>query len=143
MKQLAIQDGDLVPGPGGFLTVRGPAKVRQDLGCALREPIGNDRFHPGWGSLLPEYIGRPIDQSTAAMIEAEIYRVVRNYMLTRLAQMQDDQVEGRKVNFDASEIVQNIEGVRIRQSQDRFYVRVTVSTLAREAVTLVTTVEAA
>lgn len=143
MKQLAIRDGDLVPGPGGFATVSGPSKVRQDLGCALREPVGTDRFHPGFGSLLPEYIGRPIDSGTSALIEAEIHRVVKNYMVTRMALMQEDHINGRKPNFKADEIVQNIEGIRIRQAQDRFYVRVTLSTLAREQVTLITTVEAA
>lgn len=142
MRQLAIQDGDLVLGRGGFALVTGQAKVRQDLGCALREPIGTDRFHPGYGSLLPSYIGQAIDSHTSALIEAEVFRVVKNYMLTRMATIQDDFTNGRKPQYEASEIIQNIDEVRIRQNADRFYVLVRLSTLARERITIVTTVEA-
>lgn len=142
MKQLAIQDGDLVLSRGGFATVTGQAKIRQDLGCALREPVGTDRFHPAFGSTLPHFIGRAIDRNTSAMIEAEVYRVVKNYMLTRMAAIQDEQANRRRPIYSATELIQNIDEVRLRQSGDRFFVLVRLSTLARERVTIVTTVEA-
>ncbi len=142
MKQLSIQDGDLVLGQGGFAVVTGQAKVRQDLGCALREPVGTDRFHPGYGSMLPNYIGRPIDSATASIIKSEVYRVVKNYMVSRMAEIQDDHINGRKPLYNSDELIQNIDEVRIRHALDRFYVLVRLSTLARERVTIVTTVEA-
>jgi phage baseplate assembly protein W len=142
MRQFAIQDGDLVLSRGGFALVSGQAKVKQDLGCALREPIGTDRFHPGYGSLLSGFIGQAITRETSAMIEAEVYRVVKNYMLTRMAVIQDDFTNGRKPLYEAAEIIQNIDEVRLRQEADRFYVLVRLSTLARERVTIITTVEA-
>jgi phage baseplate assembly protein W len=142
MRQFAIQDGDLVLSRGGFALVSGQAKVKQDLGCALREPIGTDRFHPGYGSLLAGFIGQAITRETSAMIEAEVYRVVKNYMLTRMAVIQDDFTNGRKPLYEAAEIIQNIDEVRLRQEADRFYVLVRLSTLARERVTIITTVEA-
>lgn len=142
MKQLALQNGDLVLGQGGFATVRGPNKVRQDLSCALREPIGTDRFHRAWGSTLQSYIGDAVGPDTLTMIESEVYRVVQNYMVTRAGLLQQEYIDNLRPNFDAGEIISAITGVDVQQQEDRCHVRVSLTTLSQERLTLVATVEA-
>lgn len=141
MKQLALQNGDLVLGQGGYATVSGANKVRQDLSCALREPIGTDRFHRAWGSTLQSYIGDAINQDALTMIESEVYRVVQNYMVTRAALLQQEYLDNLRPNFGAGEIISGITGVDLQQREDRCYVRVSLTTLSQERLTLVTTVE--
>ena len=73
MKSFALQNGDLVLGQGGLLTVTGPSKVRQDLSIAMREPVGCDRFHPNWGSVLPNYIGEPITTQIESLAGSQLH----------------------------------------------------------------------
>lgn len=141
MKQLALRNGDLVISGGSFAMVDGQAKVRQDLGCAMREPIGVDRFHPAWGSTLQSFVGKPIDETTEGLVRAEVQRVVNNYVLTRVAQMQERQIDGLQLQMGASEVVTDLKGVEIHQKQDRYNLRIHLGTLAGP-VTLVSTVEA-
>lgn len=142
MKQLALQNGDLVLGHGGFATVSGQNKVRQDLSCALREPIGTDRFHPAWGSILHQYIGTAFSADTAMLIESEVYRVVQNYMLTRSSTLQHQNLNGGKSRFRAEEIISSINDVEVSQQEDRCFVRVSLTTLSQERLSVVATVEA-
>ena len=82
---MRIEGGDLVPGPGGFETITGPAMVAQDLRGALLEPLGNDRFHPGYGSTIDTFIGQPQTEEVLFEVEQEVVRVTDNY-----AAVQDD-----------------------------------------------------
>jgi phage baseplate assembly protein W len=140
MQQLAISNGDLVLGQGGFAPVTGRARVIQDLAGALREPVGTDRFHPGYGSMLPAYIGQVLNDDLTALVEAEIYRVVQNYMMSRVAQMQEGQLSGRRTPLRADEVVSNITSIDFRQRHDRLDVRVSLATMAPSPVTIVTSV---
>ena len=142
MKSFALQNGDLVLGQGGLLTVTGPSKVRQDLSIAMREPLGCDRFHPNWGSVLPNYIGEPITGQIEALVKAEVYRLVRNYMAVKANEMQTEYLRGNRASFSADEIVINISGVDVVRRMDRLYVRVSLQTSGGSNVTLVATVEA-
>lgn len=140
MKALALQNGDLVVGQGGFATVNGVTKVRQDLGIAMREPLRSDRFHPGWGSALPSYIGMPISQQIGSMVEAEVYRLVRNYMTVKGNEIQQDYLRGSSPHFTMDEVVSNITDVKVSWSMDRIYVQVSLQTAGGSQVTLVNTV---
>lgn len=137
MKSLAIQNGDLVLGPDGFATVSGASKVRQDLGIALREPVGSDRFHPQWGSLLPRYIGNPIGDTTIMVVRSETYRVIQNYVYIQAAAVRDDVSRSRKARYGASEIIKDIQKVDVRQDHSRLMVKVHLVTLGNDDVTLV------
>ena len=44
MHTLKLTRGDLTVYAGGYEMVSGPAKIVQDLRCALLEPLGNDRI---------------------------------------------------------------------------------------------------
>lgn len=140
MKSLAIQNGDLVLGPEGFATVSGAAKVRQDLGIALREPVGNDRFHPRWGSLLPSYIGNPIGDSTIMVVRSETYRVIQNYVYIQAASVKDDVARSRQARYGASEIIKDIKKVDVRQDHSRLLVKVFLVTLGNDDVTIIQSV---
>lgn len=141
MKQLAIQNGDLVLGAGGYAMVQGASKLRQDLSQALREPYGVDRFHPRWGSSLPSFVGITLREGTPTLVRSEVFRVVKNYINSRISQLQQDQVAGVKPRYVSNELVKNVDDVTVRQSQDRLNVRVTLTTLSADRVSLVTSVE--
>jgi phage baseplate assembly protein W len=67
---LAVRGGDLVPEGSSLAIVWGIDKLKQDLQLWVTERYGNDRFHPGLGSILQDYIGSVISPRTQAEIEA-------------------------------------------------------------------------
>jgi len=142
MKTFKVADGDLVLGQGGFVSITGQAKVRQDLGISMREPLGCDRFHPRWGSILPNYIGEPITIRISDLVEAEVYRLVRNYMTVKANEMQSEFLRGNKSSFGSDEIVTNISKVDVAWNFDRIFVRVGLELSSGQQVALVTTMEA-
>lgn len=136
MKTFQIKDGDLVVGPGGFTSVTGSTKVRQDLAVAVREPLGCDRFHPRWGSTLAQYVGVFNDELIRGLIISEVYRLVRNYVAVQGDQVRTDSISGRKPRYRTDELVSDIEHVDLRQEFDRLYLRVTLSLTSGEQITL-------
>ena len=141
MKQLAVQNGDLVIGRGGFTTVTDEAKVRQDLSHALREPIATDRFHPGWGSHLANMIGQVTTPQTKEVIESEVFRVVRNYVISRISLMEQDYRDGLRPTFSSNEVIRSIDAVDVRQDNDRYFVRIILNMLDGSQTSLTTTVQ--
>lgn len=141
MKTLEIKNGDLVIGPGGYSTVSGPAKVKQDLGLAVREPYGVDRFHPRWGSTLPDMIGGTIDDFARMRVVAEVQRIVANYMAVQQDLMARSTAAGRRPTFSSGEAVSAVEAIQVRQTMDRLHVRIVLRTLSGQSVSLVSTVE--
>lgn len=141
MKALEIKNGDLVIGPGGYTTVSGAEKVRQDLSVAVREPYGSDRFHPRWGSILPEMIGGVIDEFSRPRVIGEVQRVVSNYIARQSDELMASATKaGRRPSFSSGEVVAAVESIDARQTYDRLHVRVIVRTLSGESVTLYSTV---
>jgi phage baseplate assembly protein W len=138
VKTLELRDGDLVIGPSGHALVTGRAKLRQDLSLAVREPYGCDRFHPRWGSMLDSYVGGVIDEFSAAEVKSEVMRVVGNYMALQQDQVSAVNAAGRKPTFGFGEVVAGIDGVEVRQTFDRLYVRVRVRTLSGDTVAVAT-----
>jgi hypothetical protein len=142
MKALLVKNGDLVLGPGGFGIVEGTTKVQQDLSHSMREPFGNDRFHPKWGTVLPDFVGGLADQTSALLIRSEITRLVQNYLIVQQEQMTRAANAGRRPRFSTNELINEIEGIDIHQLFDRFFVRVRLLTLSEEQVVLLATVRA-
>jgi phage baseplate assembly protein W len=142
MKTLAIVDGDLVIGPTGYLAIEGQAKVKQELGAAVREPYGSDRFHPRWGSLLPNHIGSAIGPETEALVRAEVERIVQNYVVTQHEVMRVDSTRNRPPRFATGEAIESILGIRVSQQWDRLHVMVTLAPMSGEQIVLVSSVEA-
>lgn len=140
MKTFLIDGGDLVLGQQGYATVEGPPKLRQDLGVAVREPYGCDRFHPRWGSLLYEYVGMQADQEAAAYVRGEITRLIQNYIHVQGAILAKDRAANRRPRYGRGEMISDIKGIDIQQSFAQFKVRVTLLTLSDVEVTLTQTV---
>lgn len=141
MKQLQLSNGDLVLGPGGFGMVSGAKKVAQDLGVAVREPIGCDRFHPGWGTILSDFIGQNQDSETQMMIRGEVSRVLQNYIVMQADQIIRDMDAGARSRFAAEEIVTSVRSIETQQKDDKIAVRVIVNTSSGGTVSVVRNVE--
>jgi phage baseplate assembly protein W len=142
MKTFALRNKDFELGPGGYVIVTGPAKVQQDLGVAVREPLGIDRFHPGWGSLLPSFIGLIADDAMELRIRSEISRLIANYVLIQNEQIMQDSRRGRPSRFSTGELVDRIVSIEVIQQYDSFQVTASIQTVAGERVNLNTSVGA-
>jgi phage baseplate assembly protein W len=140
MKTLRLKGGDLVPGPGGVETITGVDRLVQDLRCALSEPVGNDRFHPGWGSRIDEFIGMPLDEATAFAVEQEILRVIGNYMAVQEEKVRMAQATGTETRYSSSEVLARVRRVTVRPQRDRLHCIVEIENLAGQFIALDTEV---
>jgi len=136
MKSLLISDGDLVVGPGGFLAVEGTRRVIQDLGLAVRETYGSDRFHSRWGSILDGFIGRAYDVGISTVIEAEMRRVVGNYIAIQQATLTADASANRPSRFSTDEILVRVNNVDVQQSFDSISLTADLGTMGNTSVTM-------
>jgi hypothetical protein len=139
MKTFEIRGGDLVLGAGGFASITGAVKVKQDMAVAVREPFGVDRFHPLWGTVMEQFVGSTDTELVEGQIRSEVYRLVRNYVGTQSEQIRADTLAGRKPRYGTDELVSDIKALDIRQEFDRLYLRVTLSTNSGDQVTLTST----
>lgn len=140
MKTLALADGDLVLSGRGHATVDGVFKTMQDIGIALREEFGVDRFHPNWGSLLPNMIGRPFDEDVLLDVRSEVVRIVNNYL-----NVQRDTVLRRAAGarVSSSEIIDRVDKVQVvPKDYGRIDVTIFLVTLDRRAFSLSMTIGA-
>jgi hypothetical protein len=140
MFTLQLQNGDLQIGATGFATVNGPSKVYQDLTISTLEPYGCDRFHPRWGSMLYNYIGDTITEASESMIEAEISRLVNNYILVQQDNIASEVGLGLQSQYATDEVVGSVERVDVIQNQDYLTINVLVLTISGQQVTLSSTV---
>lgn len=142
MKTLAIADGDLVVTPYGHETISGSFKIRQELVCAFLEPLGNDRFHRDWGSLLPEYIGQPLTDELELLALSEANRVVQNYVTVQQREVLNDYSGQHASRFSTSDVVRQVNDIRVSVSLDTITISVVLTTQAGESVTLTSEVAA-
>jgi phage baseplate assembly protein W len=136
VKTLALKDGDLVVSSTGHATVSGTAKITTELNLALAEPFGNDRFHPAWGSYLPAYVGQPVDATTQMLVEAEVQRVLANYIYVQSTDIARDALAGTRSRFATADVVQSVDSVRTAFALDTIYVQIVLRTQAGELLTL-------
>lgn len=136
MYTLEIRNGDLVLAAGGYDTVTGPPKVGQDLEFAVGEPLGNDRFHPGWGSVLDTYIGLINSSAVAANCRAEISRVVNNYVAVQKDLVQQDASSGLRSRFSTGDLVGSIDSIISDSLYDSIGVTISLRTADQTAVTV-------
>lgn len=136
MRTLQLRNGDLVMGPGGAQTISGPDMIVQDLRCALVEPLGNDRFHPGYGSILEEQVGQVIDGAARFAVEQEVSRVVANYVAVRADQVSSDRLAGVRSRFEDADLIGTVNGINVAQQGDAIQVQVALTTGAGQTATL-------
>jgi phage baseplate assembly protein W len=136
LKTLLLRDGDLVPSHRDFLMVRGAGKVAQDLRCALLEPLGNDRFHTGWGSSLQNFIASIADEGTRMEIEAEVNRVISNYAAIQRDKVEADISGDEDSRFTTSEILSRVQNVTVSVASETVNINISLRTVAGEVIVL-------
>lgn len=136
MKTLRLQHGDLVLGSGGVETVSGPSMLVQDIRGALGEPFGIDRFHPGWGSVIDEYVGAPLDESTAFEVKQEVSRVIGNYMAVQADKIQRDTMSSGPNRYRSSDVLARVKSIDVTTQFDQASISITVETVSREEATV-------
>lgn len=142
MKTLRLRHGDLVPGSGGVETVTGAPMLIQDMRAALGEPMGNDRFHPGWGSVIDEFIGAPLDEATRFDVEQEVNRVVGNYMAVQEDNLRRDAMSDRAPRYSSADVIAQVREVKVEARQDRIGITIVIETMNREEAVIQTEVNA-
>lgn len=140
MKTLALSGGDLVIGPGGLQMISGAAKIRQDLALALAEEYGTDPYHPEWGSVLPRYVGQPVDADTPMLVQAEVSRVVQQYMASQQAQLSAAATNGQPTTMTTSDIVQSVDKIDVTVLYDTVKVVITLTTMSGQTLSVSRTV---
>lgn len=137
MKTLRLDDGDLVIGTDSdYAKVTGPAKMIQDLRCALLEPLGNDRFHPGYGSRLEDFIALSNDEEAAFEVESEVRRVVSNYAAVQRDMVEAETFGGEETTFTTDEIIDSLTGISAKITDETVRVTVGLATAAGNQVLL-------
>jgi len=127
-----VKNGDLdLSGPGGFSVVTGGQKLIQDLKHWLLESRGTDPMHPEYGSTLDggvtsdgsvveAFIGANIYKERLLDVESEIRRVLFSYQDQQLARLRSEQERlGGKNTFAPNEILYSVDGVNVRQIDDK------------------------
>lgn len=136
MKTLLLRDGDLVPARNDLVTVSGVAKLRQDLRCALLEPLGNDRFHPGWGSSLTDFVAQIANEDARIDVEAEVNRVISNYAAVQRDKIEADIVGDTNTRFTTDEILARVRRVAVSLRDESVLIEIVLSTVSGEIVVL-------
>lgn len=141
MKTLALSQGDLVVGRGGYATVSGGRKVQQELALALGEYFGTDRFHPNqWGSTVTDYLGQPVSEDLSFEVRAEISRVLEQYIAIQDQEIYQDFVNGRRTRYDAADVVRQVQSIDVQVNMTTIFVSISLLTLAGQTVQLNRTV---
>lgn len=136
MKTLRLQHGDLVPGTRGLETVSGVSMLIQDIRGALGEPYGIDRFHPRWGSVIDDYVGMPLNESTTFDLKGEVNRVIGNYMAVQTEKVNRDAMsENTPDRFRTEDVLARVREVKVSSRYDQATIEITVETASREIAT--------
>lgn len=110
---LAIVDGDLAQKGSVMDLVFGVEKLNQDIYLHIMERYGTDRFHVNMGSILQDFIGGVIGNTTRSEVQAEVFRVLQNYQALQMRKIKED-----PQNVSTSELLVSVDDVRASVSYD-------------------------
>lgn len=143
IEEFALVHGDLMIGTdGSYLMVTGAQRIQQDLTLALSDIYGTDRFHPSWGSILPEYLGNINNGTMITLIKAEVNRVLQNYLtITQSGVIQQSMMNVTNNNnpgasYSTSDVVRSVDSINVSATLDTIYVSVSLTTLAGQSITI-------
>jgi phage baseplate assembly protein W len=137
VQTLALVHGDLsIDSSGQYATFSGADRIRQDMTLALTEIYGANKFHPKWGSILENYIGNPLTTNLQQLVQAEVNRVVQNYIVLQQAQVLRNTTYDISGVFDTSDVVQAVGPISVSNAMDTIYVSATLTTVARQTITI-------
>lgn len=140
MKTLALSGGDLVIGPDGLQMIDGAAKIRQDLALALAEQYGTDPYNPGWGSVLPQYVGLPGSDETPMLVQAEVNRILQQYITNQRARLSAAVANNQAQTISTAEMIRSVDSVDVSVTYDRVAVLITLTTMAGQTLSISRTV---
>ena len=112
MKTIVVSNGDIQLNHGKIQFSTGSDKLIQDLNRWLVEPLGTGYTTPGFGSLLPSYIGTAQDGSSVGTIENEILRILQLYQGQQVLSLRASQNSAQLANWNKSEIIQSIVSIQ-------------------------------
>lgn len=136
MKTLLLRDGDLVTTHDDLAMCTGVTKLQQDLRAALLEPLGTDRFHPGWGSSLNGFLAQITSEDTRIDVEAEVNRIISNYAAVQRDKIEADIVGDGDSRFATDEILARIRRVQVVVRDETVLVGISLATVTGEIVVL-------
>jgi phage baseplate assembly protein W len=113
---------------GAYELVTGPDRIAQDLRMALGEPVGNDRFHPGYGSTLESFVGRPGSEHTTFEVEQEVNRVVSVYAAVQRDRIARDTAAGVRSRYRTADVLASLDGVAVDRLGDVVSARLALRT---------------
>ncbi|PPS89489.1 hypothetical protein [Streptomyces sp. MH60] len=140
MKTLALVGGDLALGEGGYRTVTGAPRIRQDLGLALAEPFGHDPYHPEFGSVLASHIGEPLTAELELLVRSEIVRVIQQYVDAQQAQIAADALSRSRSRFSYQDVVKEVTSINTELQYDTLKVTIALKTQSGATVKVLRTV---
>lgn len=108
--------------------VYGIDKLKQDLCLWVTERYGIDRFHPKLGSVLPDYIGSLITDSTRSQIQSEMLRLLQNYQAVQLQGLKE-----APQRYSYSELLYSIDAINVAISYDTVSATVEVRNADRQS----------
>lgn len=109
----AIADGDLVQKGSVMDLVFGVDKLNQDIYLHVMERYGGDRFHVNMGSILQDFIGGIVSDSTRAEVQAEIFRILQNYQALQLRKIRESPKD-----MSTSELLVSVDDIQASVSYD-------------------------
>lgn len=147
-----IAKGDLVVSNRTYERTEGVGKLTQDIALWLLERIGTDPSTPTYGSTLDggvidgvavqSQIGSVNGPARLREISAEVRRVLELYQQTQIEKMQLEMAlfQG-KHTLMADQVLDSIDSIQASQTADLIVVRVTVTTLSGQTLTLLVPLE--
>jgi hypothetical protein len=108
-----VANGDLVQVGNQFNLVFGVDKLNQDINLWIMERFGGDRFHTNMGSILQDFIGGIVNDSTRAEVQAECFRVLQNYQALQMRM-----IKTQPTWLSTSEMLVSVDSVTASVSYD-------------------------
>lgn len=126
---LRLQNGDFVPSGGSYALAQNETKLVQDLRCWILEELGDDPFHPTYGSKIngDEVIGQQT-QFAVIELEGEIRRIVTELQKQQIARARREQLTQGKVTLSRGEVLISLSGIELVQNQDRLSAKLSLIT---------------
>lgn len=128
---LKIADGDLVQRGSQLGIVFGLEKLKQDINCWIMERYGSDRFHVNTGSILQNFIGGVISESTRAEVHAEVFRVLQNYQSLQVRKFKEN-----PERMSASELLVSVDDISTTVNYDTIRVIIRLRNGSNQATTI-------
>ena len=138
MKGFKIVNGDIaLSGNGDVVMLTGSERIVQELSAWLLEPLGTDKLHARFGSILDTKIGELAVGDSVLSIKSEVVRVVNNYTTYQKRQLDEANANGTLVSkWGAGDIISSVNSVAVTANCDTVTVIITLTLASGETVNI-------